>query len=393
MPTGIFQRSARAPSRLATPSLSILCIMVLTADTVPADAASFDCRRAGTVPEKAICADPRLSFLDERLNKNYRTLTLLMEQAGNYTQSLKAVEERQEKWLTERNACGADAFCIANAYGQRLAEIGYCYLPDQSAKHSGAGPAPECADLRPAYRSAQASACAYRVDVTMSNKGGACGPQWTVVDPRSIGLENKDFHDDKSGFDAILLRDRQSGQYLLAFRGTDGLTAINDWMNNGQQAVGLVAKQYEQARDLAKELQDKLPRNSVIETTGHSLGGGLATTAALQFHAPATVFDPAALHPRVARKLGLNYDEAGRLATVYAVQGDPLTAAQDSPLLPLPTSPHAMPNPLPSAPGRRIPLDPPPHTAVEGISPWYYHDIDTLLEALRRRASGLGCSL
>lgn len=243
MPIRVFQRSAKAPSRLATPSLSILCIMVLA---------------AGTVPEKAICADPRLSFLDERLNKNYRTLTLLMEQAGNHTQSLKAVEERQEKWLTERNACGADAFCIANAYGQRLAEIDYCYLPDQPAKHSG---------------------------------------------------------------------------------------------------------------------------------------GGLATTAALQFHAPATVFDPAALHPRVARKLGLNYDEAGRLATVYAVEGDPVTAVQDSPLLPLPTSPHAMPNPLPSAPGRRIPLDPPPHTAVEGVNPWYYHDIDTLLEALRRRASGLGCSL
>ena len=43
--------------------------------------------------------------------------------------------------------------------------------------------------------------------------------------------------------------------------------------------------------------------------------------------------------------------------------------------------------------GRRIPLDPPPHRAVEGLNPKHYHDIDTLLEALRLHASRLGCSL
>lgn len=94
-------------------------------------AADFNCTRAGTAPEKAICADQDLSGLDEALGMAYRTA---LESAGD---EAKAVREAQRTWLAERNACGAKTDCLRQSYDKRLSA-----LLDQTDDNSG-GPGDE----------------------------------------------------------------------------------------------------------------------------------------------------------------------------------------------------------------------------------------------------------
>jgi uncharacterized protein len=83
-----------------------------------AHAASFDCSKAATATEKAICADPKVSDLDEYLGRYY--------QAGRMTMSRDAaacLASNQREWLRSvRNAC-KDAACLRRVYLSRLAEL------------------------------------------------------------------------------------------------------------------------------------------------------------------------------------------------------------------------------------------------------------------------------
>jgi uncharacterized protein len=100
----------------------------------PADAASFDCRTPSNPTEKAICADPQLDRLDREHNRISKELILRMQQARNYTQALQYVQDSEEKWQKERNACRPDPFCITAAYARRLAVLNTCFYPDRPAK-------------------------------------------------------------------------------------------------------------------------------------------------------------------------------------------------------------------------------------------------------------------
>lgn len=83
---------------------------------------------------------------------------------------------------------------------------------------------------------------------------------------------------------------------VLAFAGTDGITAINDLATDFLQAVTGFSFQYEQAIHVAaKEIRAAKRDGAVVTFTGHSLGGGLAQNASAQFNVPATVFEPAGL--------------------------------------------------------------------------------------------------
>lgn len=76
-----------------------------------AQAASFDCARAGTSIEKMICADPELSALDG-------TLALHYKKALEASRSPTVLREQQRLWLREvRNRC-IDVPCLRAAYRQ-----------------------------------------------------------------------------------------------------------------------------------------------------------------------------------------------------------------------------------------------------------------------------------
>ena len=91
---------------------------------------SFDCAKAATVVEKAICADAPdglLAMLDERLAEQFRTLS---EGTGTVVFA-KAVED-QRVWLADRDACaqsagtaeGALETCLAEQYRRRIQALG-----------------------------------------------------------------------------------------------------------------------------------------------------------------------------------------------------------------------------------------------------------------------------
>lgn len=80
----------------------------------PAFAASFDCGKAGTPAEKAICSTPRLSALDEELAAVYA--------AARKTNA--DVRESQREWMAgDREECDDDADCLEASYLTRIAAL------------------------------------------------------------------------------------------------------------------------------------------------------------------------------------------------------------------------------------------------------------------------------
>jgi hypothetical protein len=100
------------------------------------------------------------------------------------------------------------------------------------------------------------------------------------------------------GFGATLYQDFITGedQYVLAFAGTDDL---QDWIDNVWQGLGIGSNQYNAAMRIAFQLVNNspgIPTGHLI-ATGHSLGGGLASAAAVAGSIPADTFNAAGLHP------------------------------------------------------------------------------------------------
>jgi len=122
--------------------------------------------------------------------------------------------------------------------------------------------------------------------------------------PRALGLgdsEKVPLSPDVPGFKAMVYQDYITGedQYVLAFGGTDGPSDISDWYNNIVQGSGMGAPaQYVAAMLIGDKLatQSKIPAGNLI-VTGHSLGGGLASAAAVVTGAPADTFNASWLSP------------------------------------------------------------------------------------------------
>lgn len=87
-----------------------------------AHASSFDCTDASGKTEKAICTDPYLSTLDDKLAEQWRT-TL-----GKVADP-KTLKTDQRQWLKNRNACGALSACLRREYLMRLTELEHAVQP------------------------------------------------------------------------------------------------------------------------------------------------------------------------------------------------------------------------------------------------------------------------
>jgi len=78
--------------------------------------ASFDCNKASTPTEKAICAYPTVSALDEQLASAYREQLRTV----NDPSTLKS---QQRAWVSQvRNKC-EDVACLEAAYKSRIEEL------------------------------------------------------------------------------------------------------------------------------------------------------------------------------------------------------------------------------------------------------------------------------
>lgn len=89
---------------------------------------SFDCTKASTFSEKAICADTLLGQLDGALSQNYKYM-LASDIGDGARTDLKAT---QKKWLAERNKCSGNQ-CLHSSYRKRMDEI--CEYPVISGAH------------------------------------------------------------------------------------------------------------------------------------------------------------------------------------------------------------------------------------------------------------------
>ena len=116
--------------------LAALVLLASLALASVASAASFDCAKAGTPAEKAICKDPAVSRLDEDVAAAFKTAQGLWP-AGNWS---AYVRNEQREWLKDRNAiCKADAACLKQDYQRRLS-----FLTHPSLKWMGRYVAGRC---------------------------------------------------------------------------------------------------------------------------------------------------------------------------------------------------------------------------------------------------------
>jgi hypothetical protein len=125
---------------------------------------------------------------------------------------------------------------------------------------------------------------------------------------------------------------------VLAFRGTNP-TEWGDLKADVVQGLGVRNEQYEQAILLATEMKARTGGNLQIveevplETTGHSLGGGLAAAASVVTGVNAFTFNAAGLHPKTVGRHGVTREDMlakqSRIENVYSSQ-DPLNAVQNA---------------------------------------------------------------
>jgi len=105
---------------LGPASLGAACLAAaLACGAGTASAASFNCNRATTVVERAVCSDPELSDADERLSALYQAG---LDQTGNSPRLI----EGQRTWMRNRDGCpnrsdGPDELqaCLMQAYAAR----------------------------------------------------------------------------------------------------------------------------------------------------------------------------------------------------------------------------------------------------------------------------------
>lgn len=140
------------------------------------------------------------------------------------------------------------------------------------------------------------------------------GTQWQVAEVSN---------NPRTGFRAVALQQLDESGYLpanprtvLAFSGSDEGV---DWLNNAGQGVGAPTPQYNEAVAFANKWKE-LEGNDVI-LTGHSLGGGLASYAAIKTDLHATAVNSA---PLALNHLGFNPLDALRI-TQYYVPGEALS--------------------------------------------------------------------
>lgn len=120
-------------------------------------------------------------------------------------------------------------------------------------------------------------------------------------------------------------------QYVIAMRGSR-LDDLGDWQSNAQQAFGFNSEHYRAALAIGERIA-RSPMADQVEFTGHSLGGGLASAAAVASGRPADTFNAAGLHDNTlaaADAIREQTDARGRpVIDAWHVEGEALGLIQN----------------------------------------------------------------
>ncbi|CAI0889185.1 DUF2974 domain-containing protein [Serratia fonticola] len=162
----------------------------------------------------------------------------------------------------------------------------------------------------------------------LSGQGAEGFSRMSDNDLLSVGIDPASLLDTASGLQAGIYSNKQ--HYVLAFAGTNDM---RDWLSNVRQATGYDDVQYNHAVAIAKNAKAAFGDGLVI--TGHSLGGGLAATAALATGSLAVTFNAAGVSDHTLNRFGINPAAAKQDAESggirrYSEQYDMLTGTQES---------------------------------------------------------------
>ena len=105
------------------PVLLGMLLLLLPATTRDAAAQSFDCRRAVTPDEIAICSNPLLGELDEIMADFYRRLRHYTQNYDNAMGLQAQLRDEARTFLRLRATCGADEKCLEQAYRTRIRQL------------------------------------------------------------------------------------------------------------------------------------------------------------------------------------------------------------------------------------------------------------------------------
>ena len=166
----------------------LLRVTVVMAAALPAQAASFNCTKATTPVEAAICANPELSALDETAARYYRN-------AQDTLPGAKAcLLTDQRAWLQIRDHCVDDA-CLKEAYLNRVAELDKVQPARRDGEPMQLPARPFLVTIIPptnrppdAAESSPASVAPLEITGTLSEAGGAF--VLTAADRRRVTLMN-----------------------------------------------------------------------------------------------------------------------------------------------------------------------------------------------------------
>lgn len=153
-------------------------------------------------------------------------------------------------------------------------------------------------------------------------------PGFRVADAATVaklGLTQPMLEQPGSSFRAriYVTGDGAQRRYVVAFRGSqDG----EDWRNNAQQALGLDSASCAKALRIGRALARS---DAAVTLTGHSLGGGLASAAAIAAGRQCDTFNAAGLTDKtIASARGLAGERSGAQVQAYHVPGEILTTLQ-----------------------------------------------------------------
>ncbi|MEO0500703.1 MAG: Mbeg1-like protein [Pseudomonadota bacterium] len=156
-------------------------------------------------------------------------------------------------------------------------------------------------------------------------------PGWQVAneaDLAAIGLTPADLTIADSNFQARVYKagSGDNTDYVVAFRGTQP-TSLSDWNNNLRQGVGGDSPYYDQAIQIGRQAALS---GADVEFVGHSLGGGMASAAAVASGLDASTFNAAGLsNNTIDSALAANPNGAPGEVTAYYVPGEILHNIQE----------------------------------------------------------------
>lgn len=257
----------------------------------------------------------------------------------------------------------------------------------------------KCAQLREAINKAEIAKDAYEpLDGRNRTIGGykRLDPEVDAEEFEKLGLSAEQLNPTDSDFRAQIYKGVNSAgqtEYVIGFRGTaprGGDTTLEKIKNNFKpganvledvtQALGMNGPDDNSAYDRAMKMARTVKMNAAkdgatVSFSGHSLGGGLASAAAVVTGNPAHSYNAAGLHPNTVG--GTIRKGAGKVEAIFS-PSDPLSAIQDN-------------SDLPKAYGNRHVVPFPDDRKIDLSRDTGGHGMDLVIEGLKQEQTDSGC--